>query len=288
MEKKEAKKREKRLRLNEIIPDDAIRNEMLTRLYKGDPILGEKGVFTNLLQSFVNAALEGEMDNFLQEAKDDSPDNRRNGHTSKSLRSTAGSLSIQTPRDRSGDHEPVIVKKRERELGTGLDEIILSLYSRGQSVEDVRIQLHKIYGLEVSPGAISAVTDRIWSEIIEWQQRPLATCKAPGAYKVVTVDNLGCLNSSNIITVISSKVLTVYPNPASVNFTLRLKGAISGKAVISIYSAAGLKVAEVQAENFNEELIKEIAVNNLDNGVYVVQVLVNQQELYYTKMIVKK
>ena len=67
MEKKESKKREKRLRLNEIIPDDGIRNEMLSRLYKGDPILGAKGVFTNLLQSFVNAALEGEMDNFLQE-----------------------------------------------------------------------------------------------------------------------------------------------------------------------------------------------------------------------------
>ena len=160
MEKKETKKREKRLRLNEIIPDDAIRNEMLSRLYKGDPILGEKGVFTNLLQSFVNAALEGEMDNFLQEAKDDSSDNRRNGHTSKSLRSTAGPLSIQTPRDRSGDHEPVIVKKRERELGTGLDEIILSLYARGQSVEDVRFQLHQIYGLEISTGAISAVTDQ--------------------------------------------------------------------------------------------------------------------------------
>jgi putative transposase len=183
MEKKESKKRKKRQRLHEIIPDDSIRNEMLSRLYKGDPILGEKGVFTNLLQSFVNAALEGEMDNFLHEEKDDSTDNRRNGHTSKSLRSTAGPLSIQTPRDRAGDYEPVIVKKRERELSTGLDEIILSLYARGQSVEDVRFQLHQIYGLEVSAGAISAVTDRVWSEIIEWQQRPLAAC-----YTIIYLD----------------------------------------------------------------------------------------------------
>ncbi len=58
MEKKVSKKREKRMRLEEIIPDDSLRNEMLSRLYKGDPILGEKGVFTNLLQTFVNAALE--------------------------------------------------------------------------------------------------------------------------------------------------------------------------------------------------------------------------------------
>src|SRR5665647_734709 len=205
MEKKESKKREKRLRLNEIIPDDAIRNEMFSRLYNGDPILGEKGVFTNLLQSFVNAALEGEMDNFLQEAKDESTDNRRNGHTSKSLRSTAGPLSIQTPRDRSGDHEPVIVKKRERELGTGLDEIILSLYARGQSVEDVRFQLHQIYGLEVSTGAISAVTDRVWSEIIEWQQRPLATC-----YTIIYLD--------------------------AIHYKVREDGKVISKAIYTVYS----------------------------------------------------
>ena len=205
MEKKESKKREKRLRLNEIIPDDAIRNEMLSRLYKGDPILGEKGVFTNLLQSFVNAALEGEMDNFLQEAKVESTDNRRNGHTSKSLRSTAGPLSIQTPRDRSGDHKPIIVKKRERELGTGLDEIILSLYARGQSVEDVRFQLDQIYGLEVSTGAISAVTDRVWSEIIEWQQRPLAAC-----YTIIYLD--------------------------AIHYKVREDGKVISKAIYTVYS----------------------------------------------------
>ena len=205
MEKKETKKREKRLRLNEIIPDDAIRSEMLNRLYKGDPILGEKGVFTNLLQSFVNAALEGEMDNFLQESKSDSSDNRRNGHTSKELRSTAGPLSIQTPRDRSGDHEPVIVKKRERELSTGLDEIILSLYARGQSVEDVRFQLRQIYGLEVSAGAISAVTDRVWSEIIEWQQRPLATC-----YTIIYLD--------------------------AIHYKVREDGKVISKAIYTVYS----------------------------------------------------
>jgi putative transposase len=183
MEKKQPKKRIRQPRLDEIIPDEGLRTEMLSRLYKGDPILGEKGIFTNLLQSFVNAALEGEIDNYLQETKELEPSNRRNGHTSKSMRSTAGPLKIKTPRDRSGDHEPIIVKKRERELSTGLDEIIMSLYARGQSVEDVRFQLHQIYGLEVSTGAISAVTDRVWGEITEWQQRPLSSC-----YPIVYLD----------------------------------------------------------------------------------------------------
>lgn len=183
MEKKQAKKRIRQPRLDEIIPNEEMRTEMLGRLYKGEPILGEGGIFTNLLQSFVNAALEGEMDNYLQESKGIDSTNRRNGHTSKLLRSTAGPIEIKTPRDRFGEHDPIIVKKRERELSTGLDDIIMSLYARGQSVEDVRFQLHQIYGLEVSTGAISAVTDRVWGEITEWQQRSLSAC-----YPIVYLD----------------------------------------------------------------------------------------------------
>lgn len=205
MEKKQPQKRVRRPRLEDIIPDEEIRTEMLSRLYKGDPILGVQGVFTNLLQSFVNAALEGEMDNYLQESKGDDVDNRRNGHTAKSLRSTAGPLEIRTPRDRTGDHEPIIVKKRERELSTGLDEIIMSLYARGQSVEDVRFQLRQIYGLEVSTGAISAVTDRVWGEITEWQQRPLSSC-----YPIVYLD--------------------------AIHYKVREDGKVISKAVYTVYS----------------------------------------------------
>lgn len=178
MEKRLTKGKQKKLRLEELIPDEAIRGEIMSRLYKGDPLFGGKGIFTDLLQSFVNAALEGEMDNFIKESRQERTGNRRNGHTSKVLRSTAGPLSIQTPRDRIGDYDPVIVKKRERELTTGLDEVILSLYARGQSIEDVRHHLKQIYGLELSEGAISAVTDKIWNEITEWQQRPLCSCYA--------------------------------------------------------------------------------------------------------------
>jgi putative transposase len=207
MEKKQSKKREKRMRLEEIIPDDELRTEMLSRLYKGDPILGNKGIFTNMLQAFVNAALEGEMDNFLEESKSNSLTNRRNGHTSKSVRSTAGPLSIQTPRDRAGDHEPVIVAKRNRELGTGLDDIILSLYARGQSVEDVRHQLHQIYGLDVSAGAISAVTDRVWGEIVEWQQRPLSSC-----YAIIYLD--------------------------AIHYKVREDGKVISKAIYTVYSVS--------------------------------------------------
>lgn len=179
----ERKKRIKQPRMEDLIPDPKKRTEVLTRLYKGDPILGDGGIFTDMLQAFVNAALEGEMDHHLQEQTDGGEVNRRNGHTHKVVRSSVGPLEVHTPRDRTGDHEPILVKKWDRELDTGLDDIILSLYARGHSVEDVRFQLRRLYGVDVSSGTISAVTDKVWAEITEWQQRPLSPC-----YSIVYLD----------------------------------------------------------------------------------------------------
>jgi hypothetical protein len=85
----------------------------------------------------------------------------------------------------------------------------------------------------------------------------IAANKIPGIYKVVTVDKLGCQNSSGTITAVSSKSLNVFPNPASDSFTLKLSGAMSGRADIDMFNANGLKVLEIQAQNVSEELIRE-------------------------------
>jgi transposase-like protein len=177
------KKRKKSPRLEELIPDASKREEVMSRLYKGDPIVGEGGIFTDMLQALTNAALEGEMDYYLKDNKLTGKGNRRNGHTRKTVRSRVGPISVHTPRDRNGEHEPILIKKWDRDLGAGMSDIIISLYARGNTVEDVRQQLRVLYGLEVSAGAISAITDRILPEIIEWQQRPLAPC-----YPIVYLD----------------------------------------------------------------------------------------------------
>jgi len=174
--------RKKQPRLEDLIPDEERRKEVVSRLYKGDPILGEEGIFTDMFQAFVNAALEGEYD-YNEKENNLSKGNRRNGYTHKNLRSTAGPLDIKTPRDRKGEHDPILVKKWERQLGSDIDDIILSLYARGQSVDDVKHQLRQLYGLEVSSGVISSVTDHIWPEIVDWQQRQLSPC-----YPIVYLD----------------------------------------------------------------------------------------------------
>ena len=169
----EKKKRTKAASMEDLIPDVKRRNEVMRRLYNNESLLGQGGIFTDMLQSMINAALEGEINYTLGSGSETELANRRNGHINKQVRSSAGTLDIRTPRDREGVHEPVILKKWQRSLGTGIDEVILSLYARGQSVEDVRFQLVQLYGVELSAGAISAVTDKIIPEITDWQNRPL-------------------------------------------------------------------------------------------------------------------
>ncbi len=177
-----SKRRKKGPSLEELIPDKARREEVVKRLYSGDDILGEGGIFTDMLQALVNAALDGEMDETLSN-KGSTNSNRRNGYTDKKVRSKSGPIKVQTPRDRQGEHEPIIIKKWERELSSGMDDVILSLYARGQSVEDVRHQLRTLYGVDVSAGIISSVTNRIWTEVLDWQQRPLHSC-----YPIIYLD----------------------------------------------------------------------------------------------------
>jgi hypothetical protein len=114
------------------------------------------------------------------------------------------------------------------------------------------------------------------------------TKKIPDSYKVETIDKNGCKNSSNLISISGTKSLSGYPNPASVSFVLKLNDESESRAVVSIFNSAGIKVMEFNTENLNDEPLKEIPVNNLDEGIYVVQVLLNHKDLYYTKIVVIK
>jgi len=82
----ERRKRDKRPRIEDLMPDETQRAEVMNRLYQGDPIVSDGGIFTDMLQALVNAALEREMDYHLTESKLANNDNRRNGHTHKTVK----------------------------------------------------------------------------------------------------------------------------------------------------------------------------------------------------------
>lgn len=154
---------------------------LIAQLYAGKPILGPQGALTPLVQRLLNAALEGEMDVHLSQERQAEVEaqstkrNRRNGHTRKQVRTNVGPVEVHPPRDREGTFSPQLIGKWERQLHTGLDEQIRYLYGLGNSVEDIRRQLLEIYGLSYSDGAISTIVERVWAEVVTWQQRLLQT-----------------------------------------------------------------------------------------------------------------
>ena len=165
--------RSKNSKFEELVPDEKMRERIMSHLKTKGPLFGEGSVFSELLQSSINSMLEGEIEDFMLNERAQGNSNKRNGYTNKEVQSQAGPLQIKTPRDRSSDFEPEILGKRERELSSGIDEQILALYGQGNSVEDIRRLLEKIYGVTLSAGKISAITDQILPEIERWRTRPL-------------------------------------------------------------------------------------------------------------------
>lgn len=152
------------------------------QLKQKKPWIGKDGVFTPLIKRILEAALEGEMDAHLDETRKEDK-NRRNGRTSKKVKSSLGSFEIYTPRDRNASFEPQTVEKRQAVISPDIDRQILSLFSMGNSYSDIQKHLIEMYGLEISDGTLSAITNRIIPEIKEWQNRPLEN-----VYPVVWLD----------------------------------------------------------------------------------------------------
>lgn len=141
-----------------------------------------KDMFGGLLQEALEAELDTELGYPKNGQKPEPAANRRNGHTKKTVRSEHGEIALCVPRDRTGEFEPAIVKKHQKEV-TGIEDQILALYAKGVSVRDIQDHLSRLYGVDVSPTLISNVTSRIMPLIREWQSRPLQK-----TYAVVFLD----------------------------------------------------------------------------------------------------
>lgn len=142
----------------------------IEKLKTGKQLSGKEGILTPLIKALIEAAMEGEMDAHLESKEED---NRRNGKSTKTIKSEHGEFELVTPRDRNSSFEPQIVKKRQTILGESVDKKVISLYGLGMSYSDISNHLSEMYGLDISDSVINSVTDRIIPEIKEWQGRML-------------------------------------------------------------------------------------------------------------------
>ena len=132
----------------------------------------------------VEAALNAELTDHLEteSQEEEGPGNSRNGYTSKTLRTEDGQFELDTPRDRSGNFEPQLVKKHQRRFTT-MDDKILFLYAQGLSTREIVTTFKELYGADVSAALISKVTNAVIDQVIEWQARPL-----DAVYPIVYLD----------------------------------------------------------------------------------------------------
>src|SRR3974377_2605963 len=84
-------------------------------------------------------------------------------------------MTLAVPRDRAAPCGPKVIAKYQRRF-PDFDNKIISMYARGMTVREIRGHLEELYGIEVSPDLISAVTDAVLEEVAEWQNRPLDLC----------------------------------------------------------------------------------------------------------------
>ena len=100
-----------------------------------------QNLFKETIAEFMENGLDAELDD---------TDNSRNGHSSKTLRTSFGDVEVSVPRDRKGEFEPQLLKKNQTSISQDIEEKILSMYAKGMTTSDIEAHIHDIYGVEVS------------------------------------------------------------------------------------------------------------------------------------------
>jgi len=151
---------------------ELLEKKALDQLLSGKSLFGKEGAFAPMLKSFIEKALEAEMENHLSSEISDIK-NKRNGKGKKTIKSGLGTFEIQTPTDRNSSFEPELVKKRQTILAENLSEKIIGLYGLGMGLRDISSHIKEMYDTDISHTVLSQITDKIIPEIKAWQSRPL-------------------------------------------------------------------------------------------------------------------
>ena len=164
---------------------DRIQQELATA-ESIDDFFGKEGIFARLFAGTLEHMLEAELTAQLgyqpYAASGRNSGNSRNGKRPRSLRTSAGDMTIQVPRDRTSQFQPVLLEKYQTSTNE-LEEKIIALDAKGVSTRDIQETLQELYGVEVSAQTISTITDKVWSLVEAWQPRLLAA-----VYPIVYLD----------------------------------------------------------------------------------------------------
>jgi len=139
-------------------------------LREGKDLSGKGGILTPLIKQLTEAAMKAELEAHLD--SDQAP-NRKNGTSSKTMKTPAGEFELKTPRDRAGTFEPQIVKKHQTHLTDELERKVMALFALGNSYQDIRGHIEDMYDMSLSNGTLNTITDKLLPELQAWRERDL-------------------------------------------------------------------------------------------------------------------
>lgn len=152
-----------------------IKAELLDELLAGRDaknVFERDGLLDELKKALAERILNAELDHHLGQDGEQAAGNHRNGSSAKTVFTDTGKLELSIPRDRQGRFEPALIARYQRRF-PGFDQKIIALYARGMTTRDIQAHLRELYGVEISPELVSAVTDAVLDEVAAWQARPL-------------------------------------------------------------------------------------------------------------------
>ena len=239
-----------------------------------------KSIFGPIFESMLKGELNAHLGYDSNDHQPKETENRRNGYSKKTLKSTMGEIPIQSPRDRDGTFEPLAVPKRTTDISS-IEGKVLTMYAKGMSQRDITDIIDDIYGFKLSAAQISIITDSVMDEFAKWQARPLKRF-----YVFLFVD---CIYV-NIRTDYESKNRPVYvilgydlngrkdilglwigPDEyESTSYWLKIFDEIKGRGVedVAFISMDGLKGLEEGAKTiFPEAVIQRCLVHLIRNSI---------------------
>lgn len=169
-----------------VLPSVERIQQELARAKSIDDFFGKDGIFARLFADTLEQMLEAELTAHLgyprHAPEGRNSGNSRNGKRTRKLRTSTGDATIQVPRDRNSTFQSPLLDSYQTSTNE-LEDKIIGLYAKGMSAPDIQDTLQQAYGVEVSAATISTVTDKVFSLVEAWQNRPLAAI-----YPIVYLD----------------------------------------------------------------------------------------------------
>jgi len=231
-----------------------VKNKIINQILENTKITTTKdinNVLDDLYGNIIQRLLETEMDNHLGYDKNSKEvketNNRRNGYSSKNkiVKTDKGIIKVDMPRDRDGSFDPIILSKRQRVL-KGYDDIIIGMYAKGLTQEDIRQLLIKIYKIDISKTLISHLISSVNEEVIKWQNRRLKSI-----YPFIYIDCLFIPIKNDLV----SKKTAVY---------VMLGIGLDGKKEV-----LGIWLNETESATFWTEILEEIKERGVEDIIFI-------------------